>query len=194
MKIGLLGGSFDPPHHGHVLISERLRVLLGLDFIWWLVSPQNPLKKDPSLSTAQRLAACQAIRAKTQTKAKIYVSAEEERLGTQYTADTLKVMTVKYPQINFVWLMGADNLKNLHRWNCWQDIMMTMPMAVYPRPGETVRGGLGLAATCFAQNRLPAHQAGALMNYKAPAWVLVEGVTSDFSSTQIRKTKTQKRM
>lgn len=182
MKIGLLGGSFDPPHQGHILVSEHLKKRLGLDVIWWLVTPQNPLKPRSSSPTKARLAACQKL---IGTR-KIYVSAEEEKLGTFYTADTLKALQAAHPHINFVWLMGADNLKTLHHWRDWSDIMRAMPVAVYPRGGETVRAGLAPAAAKFAQSRLPAQQASTLATKKPPAWVLVESVTSALSSTQLR--------
>ncbi len=182
MKIGLFGGSFDPPHEGHVLVCRRLQTLLQLDLIWWLVAPQNPLKPAAAMPLSDRLAACRKLAGNHKT----YISAEEETLKTQHTADTIKALQKLYPHVRFVWLMGADNLKNFHQWHDWEKIMAALPLAIYPRPNETVKAGLGMAASRYAAARLPIEKAAHLATHKPPAWVLVDGMTSPASSTALR--------
>jgi len=182
MKIGLFGGSFNPPHAGHALVSERLRVRLGLDLVWWLVSPQNPLKSEAPETAGKRIAACRAIASQHKT----YVSDEETALGSTYTADTIRALKRRHPNVHFVWLMGADSMCGIHRWRDWHEIFQQIPVAVYPRPGVTVRAGLGPAATYFARNRIHPDDAATLAGRPCPAWTLLEGVMSPLSSTQIR--------
>ena len=183
MKIGLFGGSFNPPHAGHALVSERLRFKLNLDLVWWLVSPQNPLKNETPADPKARIEACRKIAGHHKT----YISDEETALGSTYTANTIAALKRRYPRVNFVWLMGADSMRAIHRWRNWQQIFEQVPIAVYPRPGETVRAGLGPAAACFAQSRIPHNQAAILATHNRPAWTLLEGVLSPLSSTQVRK-------
>ena len=182
MKIGLFGGSFNPPHAGHALVSERLRVRLNLDLVWWLVSPQNPLKAEAPAQAATRIAACRNIAGQHKT----YVSDEETRLGSSYTANTIRALKKRHPNVHFVWLMGADSMCGIHHWRDWQEIFRQIPIAVYPRPGHTVRSGLGPAATCFARNRIHPDDAATLAGRTCPSWTLLEGVMSPLSSTQIR--------
>ncbi|MGC6472438.1 MAG: nicotinate (nicotinamide) nucleotide adenylyltransferase [Parvibaculales bacterium] len=182
MKVGLFGGSFNPPHAGHALVSERLRARLGLDLVWWLVSPQNPLKKEAPESSAMRIDACRDIAGPHKT----YISDEETGLGSAYTANTIRTLKKRHPNVHFVWLMGADSMCGIHRWRDWQAIFQQIPVAVYPRPGATVRAGLGPAATCFARNRIHPDDAASLAGRPCPAWTLLEGVMSPLSSTQIR--------
>jgi len=181
--IGLFGGSFDPPHDGHVLVSLAALKALRLDYIVWLVSPQNPLKTRQPEQMDKRLAACR----QTARHRQIIVSDAESQLGTQYTIDTLRRLKAHYPRQNFIWLMGADSLAGLPGWKQWAALMEEVPVAVYPRPGHTLRAGQGLAAARFARQRWPAHRAARLKFAASPAWVMLEGAQSGTSSTALRR-------
>ncbi len=183
MTVGLLGGSFDPPHAGHVHISEVALRRLGLDRVWWLVSPGNPLKKRGPAKIGRRLAACEAL---LDNRASIHPTDIETRLGTRYTADTLRALQRFYPGVRFVWLMGADNLVEFHRWNQWIDIFSMVPIAVFARPGHQVKAGLSIAAARFASSRLDARRAAALPYRDAPCWTLISHPMRAHSSTAIR--------
>mgnify|MGYP001821380238 CR=1 FL=1 len=182
-RIGLVGGSFDPPHRGHALITERALRAFRLDRIWWLVSPGNPLKPDAPADLARRLAAARALT----SDLRVTVTDLEARLGTRYTARTLAALGPHYPGVRFVWLMGADNLAGFHRWQRWDVIMRMMPVGVLARPGEQLRAGLSPAARRFARWRLPAASSGALAFCKPPAWTLLPGPMLDLSSTELRE-------
>ena len=182
-RIGLLGGSFDPPHNGHLQISRQALRRLGLDALWWLVSPGNPLKDSPSASFATRLAAAERA---VVDEPRIWASSREARFGTPYTADTLVRLARMEPDVHFVWLMGADNLANIHRWKNWLRIFLTMPVAAFARPGCQLHAGLSPAARRFAHARLPDSQAGALVRLAPPRWCLLTGPLSVDSSTAIR--------
>lgn len=181
-KIGLLGGSFDPPHRGHVHISRQALRRFGLDQVWWLVSPGNPLKKDGPADFERRMNACRDLA----KHPRIRVSDFEMRHGTRFTADTIALLQGKFPRLNFVWLMGADNLVQLHEWNRWQEIMQRVPVGVFARPDNVVKAGLSRASRTYAGARLPQSQSGVLGNSTPPCWCLVTGPTVDVSSTEIR--------
>lgn len=180
--IGLLGGSFDPPHAGHVHISTEALKRLRLDRLWWLVTPGNPLKPDAPADLSRRMAAARAL----VRDRRITVTDVEAHLCTRYTADTLARLLRLYPQVRFVWIMGADNLAGFHRWESWDGIMRRVPVAVMPRPGRQVRAGLSPAAARFAAARRPAASAAGLARAKPPAWCLLEGPTMRLSSTELR--------
>ncbi|WP_374652520.1 nicotinate-nucleotide adenylyltransferase [Dongia sp.] len=182
-KIGILGGSFNPAHGGHRDISLAALSYLGLDEIWWLVAPQNPLKSpvgmaplDARLAEAQRVAGHPRIR----------VSDLELRLGTTYTADTLKKVVRKYPHFRFVWLMGADNLASMARWKDWQQIFHLVPIAVFDRPTYTYRALAALAARRFACFRAREQAARTLVTSPPPAWTFVHHRLNPISATEIR--------
>lgn len=181
-RIGLLGGSFDPPHAGHVHVSRRALTAFGLDRVWWLVSPGNPLKANAPAGMERRVAAARAL----VRHPRIEVTDIEERLGTRYTAATLRALLRRYPGVRFVWLMGADNLAGFHRWEDWAEIMHMVPVGVLARPGEQLRAGLSPAARRFARWRLPAGAAQGLADRPPPAWVLLPGPMLDLSSTGLR--------
>jgi nicotinate-nucleotide adenylyltransferase len=180
--IGLLGGSFDPPHAGHVHISRQALKRFGLDRVWWLVSPGNPLKPKGPADFGRRMAACQRL----VNHPRIQVTDIEARFGTSYTARTLARLLPLYPGVRFVWLMGADNLADFHRWQDWRGILASVPVGVLARPGEVVRAGLSPAARSYGRFRLPVGQSAALVHHQAPAWSLVNGPTVDISSSEIR--------
>jgi len=180
--IGLLGGSFDPPHAGHVHISRQALRQFGLDRVWWLVSPGNPLKVDGPADFVRRMAACRAI----VDHPRIVATDIEARFGTAYTAETLARLLPLYPGVRFVWLMGADNLAQFHRWDDWRGIFALVPVGVLARPGQVVRAGLSPCARAYGRYRLPACQSAALVHHRTPAWSMVSGPTVDISSTEIR--------
>ncbi|MEO1776187.1 MAG: nicotinate-nucleotide adenylyltransferase [Pseudomonadota bacterium] len=181
-RIGLLGGSFDPAHQGHVHITRWALRTLQLDAVWWLVSPGNPLKPRGPAELARRVAACRQI----MQHPRVRVTDIEARLRCTYTADTLDKLTGRYPGIRFVWLMGADNLAGFHRWERWEWIMAHFPIGVLARPGEQLRAGLAPALRRFGHARIPQHAAAALANGDTPRWVLLTGAMSAQSSTAIR--------
>ena len=182
MTIGLLGGSFDPPHDGHLQISLLALKRLGLSQLWWLVSPQNPLKPrstaiDSRLNAARNMAAHPRIKAVDL----------ETRLGTRYTADTLTALRVHYPDVNFIWLMGADNLLQIREWYDWTAIFKIMPVAVFDRPGYGLRAAASLAARRYEQFRFDETDSRGLAGAKPPAWALIHGPRLPVSSTALRK-------
>ena len=182
LTIGLLGGSFDPPHGGHVHITRQALRRFRLDRVWWLVSPGNPLKPDAPADLARRMAACRAL----VDHPRVRVTDIEARLGTRRTGDTLARLLPRYPGVRFVWLMGADNLAQFHRWENWRSIIETVPLGVLARPDNVVRAGLSRTARAYAGARLPAHGSAALAHHRAPCWSLIVGPTVDISSSEIR--------
>lgn len=181
-RIGLLGGSFDPAHGGHVHITREALKRLGLDAVWWLVSPGNPLKPRPPAPLGRRLAAARGL----MRHPKVKVTDLEARLGTRYTAETLAALARAYPGVRFVWLMGADNLADFHRWERWAEIMAGVPVAVLARPGSVLAALGSRTARRFARARLPAAAAPALAGHRPPAWVHLGLPLSHASSTALR--------
>lgn len=181
-KIGLLGGSFNPAHAGHVYISEKALELLGLDEIWWLVSPQNPLKPEKGMAEFQvRFARAKEVAA---TNPKIIVSDFETTAGTSYTFDTLTKLKKSYPQDKFIWLMGADNLLQFPKWYKWQEIIAMVPIAVFNRGDDKEAALLGEVATKFADYKVSFIE---LVDSHAPAWTFLDIKTHPASATKIRE-------
>ncbi len=165
-------------------ISEQALKLLGLDEVWWLVSPQNPLKSTDGMAAYEkRLAAAEDIAA---ANPRIHVSDAEARLGTQYTADTLTRLTDIQGQHRFVWLMGADNLLQIHRWRQWSRIFRIVPVAVFGRPGYSIRATSSVAARRFARDRWPQAAARRLVDAALPAWVFLRIRENPLSASRIR--------
>ena len=188
MRIGLLGGSFNPPHHGHLYASELALRQLKLDFIWWLVSPQNPLK--PARGMARFETRFRAAK-RFARDPRIVVSDLEAQFGTQYTADTLRLLRHRFPRIHFVWLMGSDNLIQLPRWRHWESIFAAMPLAVIARPGTATAARVCPAARRFAFALRP--PSIGFVSSKLPAWTILDGRRDPGSATAIRAAKTQHR-
>ena len=182
LRVGLLGGSFDPPHAGHVHISHEALKRLQLDRIWWLVSPGNPLKRRGPAPLPQRMAAARRIVGHP----RITVTDIEERLGTRYTAETLAQLTTRYPAVRFVWLMGGDNMASFHHWDRWTRIMETVPIAVFARPGARLHALRSRAALRYAHARVGQPGAATLAQRRAPAWCFVNLPMRDISSTELR--------
>ena len=183
LRIGLLGGSFNPAHEGHRHISLFALQRLRLDAVWWLVSPQNPLKPVEGMASLDKRIACAVSVAR---HPRIEVSDIESRMGTRYTADTLQALCRRYAKHRFVWIMGADNLIQLPRWRDWTAIVEMVPIAVFARPGYSQRSLFGAAAHRFRRNRLPDHAAAGLADRKAPAWVFLHTPLHPASATDIR--------
>jgi len=178
----LLGGSFDPPHSGHMHISKWAIKEFSLDRIWWLVSPGNPLKKDAPADLDRRLTACN----KLVNHPKVIVTDLERVFNTRYTAQTLTSLKSQYRGVRFVWLMGADNLAEFHKWDRWQDIMHMLPVGVMARPNQQLAANCSPAARIFRESRLSAQSSNALPFKEAPSWSLLTGPMDDESSSKIR--------
>ncbi|MBD0866071.1 MAG: nicotinate-nucleotide adenylyltransferase [Rhodobacteraceae bacterium] len=153
MTVGLLGGSFDPPHAGHVHITKEAIKAFALNRLWWLVSPGNPLKSRRPVPIAERLAAARVL----MQNPRVQITDTENRLGTSMTADTLARLRAIYPGVCFVWLMGADNLAQIHRWRNWHFIMDTVPVGVLARPGDRISARMSPAARLYRYYRLSGH-------------------------------------
>lgn len=188
MRVGLLGGSFNPAHDGHTHLAETALNRLGLDRVVWLVSPQNPLKDTAETAPlSDRMASAQAA----VVGPDMIVSDFETRVGTRWTIDTLRALTARYPGVRFVWLMGSDNLASFHRWRGWTDIMRLMPVAVIARPGSMLESRSAPAAARFSAARVPQEQARALPLLAAPAWTYLTAPLNPKSSTAIRAARTR---
>jgi nicotinate-nucleotide adenylyltransferase len=183
-RIGLLGGSFNPAHDGHRQISVTALKRLGLDAVWWIVSPANPLKTTGELAPlGERLAEARRVA----SHARIAVTSFETELPTAFTVGTLRFLRRRHPATRFVWLMGADNLVSVHRWQAWQDIFQLMPVAVLDRPGWRLRAAASKAAGLFRRSVLPEERAATLARRPAPAWTFITLPLSPHSSTEIRR-------
>ncbi|MDE1468171.1 nicotinate-nucleotide adenylyltransferase [Aurantiacibacter sp. D1-12] len=181
---GLLGGSFNPAHGGHRRISLFARDALGLDELWWMVSPGNPLK--PKKGMAPLPARVKAAK-KVSRNAPIRVTAIEQALGTRYTIDTLRALKRRYPKRRFVWLMGADNLAQFHRWKDWRDIAREMPIAVIARPGYDDDAIASPAMAWLRNFRLSAAGLKNRGEWSAPALIELRFDPDPRSATAIRR-------
>src|SRR5450432_3643243 len=183
MRIGLLGGSFNPPHAAHRAISLFAIKRLKLDRVWWLVTPGNPLKDHGALRDLD--ARAEAAR-KMANDPRIDVSCLESVIGTRYTVDTISYLRRRASGLRLVWIMGADNLAQFHRWQNWRRIASEVPIAVIDRPPQSFRALAAPAAQALARYRLPENQAGRLADQRAPAWVFLAGMKLSLSSTGLR--------
>lgn len=183
MRIGLFGGSFNPPHEGHLLVSRIALKRLRLDRLWWLVTPGNPLKATDGLpDQSVRIAKARAIA----RDPRIAVTGFERQIGTRYTSDTINFLKRRCRGVRFVWLMGADNLAQFHLWQNWADIARKVPIAIIDRPGSTWRTVSSKAAQRFVHCRLDETDARILADMPAPAWIFLHGPRSFASSTALR--------
>src|SRR3954454_7975775 len=183
MRVGLLGGSFNPPHAAHRAISLFAMKRLKLDRVWWLVSPGNPLKDHDGLrGLDERAEAARRIA----NDPRIDVTCLEAVIGTRYTVDTISYLRRRCSGLRFVWIMGADNLAQFHRWEHWQRIASEVPIAVIDRPPQSFRALAAPAAQALAPYRLPENEAGELADRRTPAWVFLTGLKLSLSSTGLR--------
>lgn len=180
--IGLLGGSFDPPHAGHAHITREALKRFGLDAVWWLVSPGNPLKDHGPAPMARRMQAARDL----MDHPRVHVTDVEAQLGTRYTAQTLRALRTLRPGVRFVWLMGADNLAQFHHWQDWQQIMHSVPVGVLARPGARLAARSSVAARTYAPYRLPGPQSHLLAHRPAPVWCFINVPMVALSSTRLR--------
>ncbi len=187
LRIGLFGGSFNPPHEGHRLVALTALRRLRLDRIWWLVTPGNPLKDVRELpSQADRMAASRRLIGRDP---RILVTGLEASIGTRYSEETIRYLIRRCPGVQFVWLMGADNLASFHRWQKWPSIARMVPMAMIDRPGSTLRAVASPAARRYAAYRLSEQAAHCLARRQPPAWLFLHGRRSDESSTRLRQAR-----
>jgi nicotinate-nucleotide adenylyltransferase len=183
MRIGLFGGTFDPPHQAHRAACLIALARLKLDRVWWLVTPGNPLKDTRGLSPlADRIRAARVLA----HHPRIEVTGLEAAIRTRYTYDTLRYLVAHCPQVKFVWIMGADNLRSFHRWQNWRAIAATVPIAVVDRLGPSLYATAGPTGQALARSRIPETAAVTLANRRPPAWVFLHGLKSPLSSTALR--------
>ena len=182
--IGLLGGSFNPPHAGHRLVTLTALKRLGLDRIWWIVTPGNPLKDTRDLPAQQdRMMAARRL----MPESAVAITGFESAIGTRYTLDSLRYLKRRCRGVRFIWIMGADNLLQFHRWQGWREIAKLMPIVVVDRPGATLKATASLAAHAMAGQRLPEHDLAILPYRRAPAWGYLHGPRSALASSWLRQ-------
>ena len=183
MRVGLYGGSFNPVHDGHVQVARTALARLRLDRVIWLVTPGNPLKaKQSAADLSERMAAVR----KVATGPSMIVSGLEAKTGSAFSADTIRILQARFPEVHFVWLMGADNLAGFHRWRGWPQIIRRIPVAVLARPGSALSGLSSPATRRFAHARRPLSQAARLALAMPPAWIYLPMPLNPQSSTAIR--------
>jgi len=190
MRIGLFGGTFDPPHAAHRAASLLALRRLNLDRVWWLVTPGNPLKDVRGLAPlAERIAAARTLA----HDPRIDVTDFEAELGTNYTHGTISYLVRRCPGVRFVWIMGADNLRHFHRWQRWRDIAALVPIVVVDRLGPSLYASAGAAGQALSRFRLPESAAKTLPQRRPPAWIYLHGLKSPLSSTALRAARALQR-
>lgn len=183
MKIGLFGGTFDPPHQAHLAASLLALKRLKLDSVWWLVTPGNPLKNTSGLAPlAERIGVAHALA----HHPRIDVTGLEAVIKTRYTYDTIRWLKARCPRVRFVWIMGADNLRSFHRWQKWRRIAKLVPFVVIDRLGPSLYAAASAAGQGLSRHRIPEYAAAALAHRKPPAWTFLHGLKSPLSSTALR--------
>ena len=182
LSIGLFGGSFNPAHEGHLHVAECGLRELALDRVWWMVSPQNPLKpKQPNYNS--RVKTVKALN----LKPRMEISHIEQEFGTNYTIDMIRMAQTRFPLTRFVFLMGADNFSQFPKWKDWQEIAMRVPIAIIARPGDGVKPRLSKTARMLANYRLAEEQSHILQYLAAPHWTFLTPPLNSLSSSAIRK-------
>jgi nicotinate-nucleotide adenylyltransferase len=182
-RIGLFGGTFDPPHEAHLAACLLALKRLALDRVWWLVTPGNPLKDTSGLAPLEeRVAAARALA----RHPRIDVTGIEAEIGVRYSYDTIRYLASHCPGVRFVWIMGADNLRSFHRWQQWRGIAGLVPIAVIDRLGPSLYAMGSVTAQALARQRVPERAAASLPLRRPPAWVFLHGLKSPLSSTALR--------
>ena len=183
MRVGLFGGTFDPPHLAHLGASLLALKRLKLDRVWWLVTPGNPLKNTRGLAPlAKRIASARALT----HHPRIDVTGLEAVINTRYSYDTILWLIARCPRVRFVWIMGADNLRHFHRWQRWREIARLVPIVVIDRLGPSLYAAASPAGQALSRARIPEHDAVTLPDRHAPAWTFLHGLKSPLSSTALR--------
>jgi nicotinate-nucleotide adenylyltransferase len=183
-RIGVMGGTFDPPHAAHAYIAQAAITRLGLDWLWWLVTPGNPLKAGRALPPlSERMAMCQEL----VSDPRIHVVGFEAELGSAFTVDTLGFLRRRFPATRFVWVMGADGLVSFHRWRRWREIARIVPIAVLDRPGERLKALASPAARALAAGYVSEGHAQGLAGRRPPAWTFLSTRRIPLSSTDLRR-------
>lgn len=183
LRIGLLGGSFNPAHEGHMHVSDVALKRLALDYVWWLVSPQNPLKPTAGMAAFEkRMASARAI---IRGHRRLFATDVEMQMGTRYTIDTVIRLKERFPLVHFVWLMGSDNFLNFHRWRSWQRLANTIPIAIVLRPGTVIAPLAARAARQFVKST--PRSARALATARPPAIAVLDAKRSNTSATVLRR-------
>jgi len=190
-RIGLFGGTFDPPHGAHLAACLLAMKRLALDRVWWLVTPGNPLKDTMGLAPLdERIAAARELA----RHPRLDVTGIEAEIGVRYSFDTIRYLVSHCPGVRFVWIMGADNLRSFHRWQNWRGIAELVPIAVVDRLGPSLYATASVAAQALGHRRVPESEARSLLSRCTPAWVLLHGLKSPLSSTALRaERQSQKR-
>lgn len=183
LRIGLFGGTFDPPHQAHLAAALLALKRLKLDRVWWLVTPGNPLKNTRNLAPlSKRIGAARTLT----HHPRIDVTGLEAVINTRYTYDTIKWLIARCPRVRFVWIMGADNLRSFHRWQKWRGIAKLVPIVVVDRLGPSLYAAASPAGQALRDARIPEHAVSTLPDRKAPAWTFLHGLKSPLSSTALR--------
>lgn len=185
-RIGLLGGSFDPPHLGHIALSRLALARLQLDWVWWLITPRNPLKSRVPSDISTRLSLCEELVASHNSRIKV-VDFESSR-SHHYTCDSLDYLRSRRSDIDFVWLMGADNLAYFHLWHRWKELVSGIPIAIFSRSGSVPLSSSRFGI-CFSPYRLDERDAPLLPSCSSPSWVYLSNFHCDLSSSFLRLNK-----